>query len=85
MKNYFKEIRTKLIKEIEIDDLEIIDNSHKHIGHKSYSPEKFHLHLKIKSIYLSSLSRLSAQKKIMKVLGEDLKTKIHALEISILK
>ena len=85
MKNYFKEIRTKLIKEIEIDDLEIIDNSHKHIGHKSYSPEKFHLHLKIKSIYLSSLSRLSAQKKIMKVLSEDLKTKIHALEISILK
>ena len=85
MKNYFKEIRTKLIKEIEIDDLEIIDNSHKHIGHKSYSPEKFHLHLKIKSIYLSSLSRLSAQKKIMKVLSEDFKTKIHALEISILK
>ena len=85
MKNYFKEIKTKLIKEIEIDDLEIIDNSHKHIGHKSYSPEKFHLHLKIKSIYLSSLSRLSAQKKIMKVLSEDLKTKIHALEISILK
>ena len=85
MKNYFKEIRTKLIKEIEIEDLEIIDNSHKHIGHKSYSPKKFHLHLKIKSIYLSSLSRLSAQKKIMKVLSEDFKTKIHALEISILK
>ena len=85
MKNYFKEIRTKLNEEIEFEDLEIIDNSHKHIGHKSFSPEKFHLHLKIKSLHLSSLSRLKAQKKIMKVLSEDLKTKIHALEISIEK
>ena len=81
--DYFKEIRTKLIKEIEIDDLEIIDNSHKHIGHKSYSPEKFHLHLKIKSLYLNSISRVNAQKIIMKILEEDLKNRIHALEISI--
>ena len=42
-----------------------------------------HLHLKIKSLYLKSISRLSAQKLIMNVLKEDLKTKIHALEISI--
>ena len=85
MKNYFDQICKKLENEIELEDIQIVDNSHKHKGHKFYSPEKFHLHLKIKSIYLSSLSRLSAQKKIMKVLGEDLKTKIHALEISILK
>ena len=85
MKNYFEEIQLKLNKELELEDIEIVDNSHKHKGHKFYSPEKFHLHLKIKSLYLSSLSRLSAQKKIMKVLSEDLKTKIHALEISIEK
>ena len=41
--------------------------------------------LKIKSLYLSSLSRINAQKIIMKVLDNDLKTKIHALEISIEK
>tara|TARA_B100000900_G_scaffold26850_1_gene20812 strand:+ start:171 stop:428 length:258 start_codon:yes stop_codon:yes gene_type:complete len=85
MNNYFKKIQTKLNKEIEIESVEIVDNSHKHRGHKFYSPEKFHLHLKIKSLYLSSLSRVSAQKKIMKVLSDDLKTKIHALEISIEK
>ena len=85
MKNYFDQICTKLKKEIEIEDIQIVDNSHKHKGHKFYSPEKFHLHLKIKSLHLSSLSRLSAQKTIMKVLSEDLKTKIHALEISIEK
>ena len=85
MNNYFKKIQTKLNKEIEIESVEIVDNSHKHRGHKFYSSEKFHLHLKIKSLYLSSLSRVSAQKKIMKVLSDDLKTKIHALEISIEK
>jgi stress-induced morphogen len=43
------------------------------------------LKLKIKSMYLNSISRVSAQKMIMKLLSEDLKNKIHALEISITK
>ena len=83
MKNYFNQIEAKLKKQIEIEDLLIVDNSHKHKGHKFFSPEKFHLHLKIKSLYLNSISRVSAQKLVMKVLDEDLKSKIHALEISI--
>ena len=83
MKNYFDEIKVKLKKQIEIEELLIVDNSHKHKGHKFFSPEKFHLHLKIKSLYLNSISRVNAQKLIMKILKEDLKTKIHALEISI--
>ena len=85
MKNYFDQICTKLKKEIEIEDIQIVDNSHKHKAHKFYSSEKFHLLLKIKSLYLNSISRVSAQKTVMKVLSEDLKTKIHALEISIEK
>ena len=85
MKNYFDEICKKLNSEIELEHIEIVDNSYKHKKHKSFSPEKFHLHLKIKSLYLSSLSRISAHKIIMKVLSNDLKSKIHALEISIEK
>ena len=85
MKNYFDKICEKLNNEIEIQHIDIVDNSHKHKGHKSFSPEKFHLHLKIKSLYLNSISRVNAQKMIMKILKEDLNTKIHALEISIEK
>ena len=85
MKNYFKAIQEKLNKEIKIEEIEIIDNSHKHKGHKFYSSDKFHLHLKIKSLFLNSISRVSAQKKIMKILRDDLQTKIHALEITIEK
>tara|TARA_B110000444_G_C18395453_1_gene391224 strand:- start:177 stop:434 length:258 start_codon:yes stop_codon:yes gene_type:complete len=83
MKNYFDEISEKLKKQIEIEELEIVDNTHKHKGHKFFSPEKFHLHLKIKSLYLKSISRVNAQKLVMNTLKDDLKKKIHALEISI--
>ena len=83
MKNYFEEIRKKLKDNLNFEDLIIIDNSHLHKKHKSFSPEKFHLHLKFKSTQLNSISRIDAQKMIMQILKDDLKTKIHALEISI--
>ena len=69
MKNYFEEIEAKLKQEIKLENIQIIDNSHKHRGHKS--------------LYLSSISRLNAQKIIMKILSDDLNKKIHALEITI--
>ena len=74
MKNYFKEIEKKLSNQIKFEKLEIVDNSHKHVGHKFFNKEKLHLQLKIKSIYLNSLSKINAHKII-----------IHALEISIEK
>ena len=85
MNNFFKDIVAKLKKEIEIELIEIVDNSHKHVKHKSFSPDKYHLHLKIRSLYLNSLSRVTAQKEVMKVLKDELSSKIHALEISIEK
>ena len=83
MKNYFDEIKEKLRNNLKIEKLEIVDNSHKHKGHKFFSPDKYHLKLKIKSLHLSSISRINAQKMIMKVLQDELKTRIHALEINI--
>ena len=63
----------------------IVDNSNLHKSHKFFSKDKFHLQLNIKSLYLSSMSRLNSQKLVMKVLKEELKNKIHALQISIEK
>ena len=83
MNNYLEEIKKKLTVNIKLEKIEIIDNSHLHSSHKSFKPNMYHLKLNIKSIYLSSISRINAQKLIMKVLKDDLKTKIHALEISI--
>ena len=83
MKDYIKNIEKKLADKIKFEKIEIINNSHKHKGHKFFSKDKYHLHLKIQSLYLKSLTRLNAQKLIMSVLKEELKTKIHALEISV--
>ena len=83
MENYFKYIEKKLQKKIKYESLEIIDNSARHRGHKFFSENKYHLHLKIKSLYLKSISRLHAQKLVMNTLKDDLEDKIHALEISI--
>jgi len=83
MENYFKDIEKRLKEKINFEKLEIINNSEKHRGHKFFSEEKYHLHIKIKSLYLKTITRLNAQKLIMNILKEDLKTKIHALEISI--
>ena len=83
MENYFKYIEKKLKEKISFEKLEIVDNSYQHKGHKFFSEDKYHLHLKVTSLYLKSISRLSAQKLIMNILKEDLKNKIHALEISI--
>ena len=75
MKNYFDALDKKLKQQVQIEELIIVDNSHKHRGHKFFSPEKLHLHFKIKSLYLNSISRVNAQKLIMKILKEDLKKK----------
>ncbi len=83
MKNYFDNIKKKLETNFDIEKIEVVDNSFKHRKHKFFSAEKYHLKLKIKSSYLNSLSRVSSQKMIMKILKDDLKTKIHALEIII--
>ena len=83
MKDYFDKIKDKIKKNVKLESIEIVDNSHKHKNHKFFSPDRYHLHIKIKSLYLNSISRVNAQKMIMKILADDLKTKIHALQISI--
>ena len=85
MKKYFEEIEKKLKDNIKIEEITIVDNSYRHKNHKFFSKDKFHLQLKIKSLYLSSMSRLNSQKLVMKILNEELKNKIHALEINIVK
>ena len=85
MKNYIDKIEKKLKGKIKCESIEIKDNSHLHKKHKFYSKDKFHLHIKFKSNFLFSMPRLKAQRLVMKILEDELKSKIHALEISIQK
>lgn len=83
MKKFLESIEEKLKKNIDIETIKIIDNSDKHRKHKFFDSKKSHLYLEIGSVYLSQLKRLDAQRKIMKILDQELKSQIHALEIKI--
>ena len=83
MKEFIKFIEEKIKSNLEVEKIQIVDNSHLHKGHKFFKENKFHLKLEIKSNQLNAMSKLDAQRKVMQVLKEDLKNKIHALEIKI--
>ena len=83
MINFLKEIEIKINKKLKPEKVLIIDNSNLHTKHKSFDPQKLHLKLIIKSEKLKKMSKIEAHKKIFSILKEDMKNKIHALEIKI--
>jgi stress-induced morphogen len=83
MNEFLKFIENKIKKNIKIESILVLDNSSLHKKHKFFDPQKYHLSLKIESTYLNSLSKIKAQRKVMKLLERELNTKIHALEIKI--
>tara|TARA_B100000700_G_scaffold320590_1_gene418159 strand:+ start:5135 stop:5389 length:255 start_codon:yes stop_codon:yes gene_type:complete len=83
MRSLIQNIEKKIKKNFDVSKIEIIDNSHKHQGHKFFQKGKFHLKIIIRSEDLKNLNKIDAHKKIMQVLRQELKDKIHALEIKI--
>ncbi len=83
MKSFIDELENKIRKNIQLNKIEILDNTNKHKGHKFFNKEKFHLKIIINSDELRLLSTIDAHKKIMKILSDELKNQIHALEIKI--
>ena len=67
------------------DYLEVINDSDKHKGHAgSPNTGNSHFSIKIKSVKLSSLSRVAGQRLIYDVLQDEMNSYIHALSIKIL-
>ena len=83
MMSFFSEIKEKINKKINPENIILIDNSSFHTKHKSFDPKKFHLKIIIKSEKLRALSKIDAHKVIFSILQDEMKNKIHALEIEI--
>ena len=83
MMSFFDEIKEKINKKINPENLILIDNSKLHIKHKSFDSNKFHLKIIIKSKKLKSMSKIMAHKEIFSILKDEMSNKIHALEIEI--
>tara|TARA_B100001029_G_scaffold134066_1_gene112966 strand:+ start:621 stop:875 length:255 start_codon:yes stop_codon:yes gene_type:complete len=84
MENFIKNLEQKLRENIQLSKIEILDNTHKHVKHKSFQKNKYHITLIIESGELRHLNKIEAHKRVIKVISEELKTKIHAVEIKIL-
>ena len=79
-------IKKKLMENLGLKNLEVINNSHLHKNHIS-SPKSGNSHFKIviydKDFYY--LSRVQSHQKIYKCLSEEMNSFIHALEIEIIE
>ena len=76
-------VKKKLITKIIIEQIEVEDKSFLHKNHSGHQKGKFHLKLIIKSNELKSLTKIESNKKIYKVLDEEMKENIHSLQILI--
>ena len=83
MIDFFEQIKEKINKKINPENIILIDNSHLHSKHKSFDVNKFHLKIIIKSKKLKSMSKIMAHKEIFSILKQEMSNKIHALEIEI--
>ena len=81
--NFFEQVKEKINKKINPENVTLIDNSNFHIKHKSFDSNKFHLKIIIKSEKLRSMSKIMAHKEIFSILKDEMNNKIHALEIEI--
>ena len=83
MKIFLDKIKEKINREINPEKISLIDNSNLHTKHKSFDPNKFHIKLLITSSKLKKMKKIDAHKMIFSILEEEMKSKIHALEIEI--
>ncbi len=83
MKSLIETIKEKIRNNIQVSKIEIIDNTHIHKRHKSFNKSKLHLKIMIESDFLKSFNKVDSHKKIISLLKDEIKTKIHSLEIKI--
>ena len=81
--NYLDKIKNIVNENLKPEEISVIDNSAQHVKHKFYNPEKFHLKLIIQSKKLKGMQKIEAHKLVFFALKDELKNRIHALEIEI--
>jgi BolA family transcriptional regulator, general stress-responsive regulator len=79
--NRLEKIRT-LLSVLQPEQIELIDDSHKHAGHAGARDGGGHYQLKIVSAQFVGKSTLARHRMIYSALGEMMKHDIHALNIT---
>jgi len=76
-------VKKKLKKNINIENILIEDKTFLHKNHLGHLSNRFHLKIIIESDELKNLNKIESNKKIYKILDEELKNYIHSLQILI--
>ena len=79
-----KNINTKIKKNINCEEIKIVDKTYWHKKHSSHQIGKFHFHITIKSNDLKKLSKIDRFKKVYKVLDQEMDQHIHSLQLNII-
>ena len=77
-------VKKKLQDQINIEDIKIEDKSFLHKNHPGNQKDKFHLKILLNSKELKKMNRIESNKKIYKILENELKEYIHSLQLLIL-
>ena len=76
-------VKKKIKKNINIENIFIEDKTFLHKNHSGNESNKFHLKITIKSEELKKFNKIESNKKIYKILDEELRNHIHSLQILI--
>ena len=76
-------VKKKIVKEIKIENIKIEDKSFLHKNHPGNQENKYHLKISIESKELKKLSKIESNKKIYKILDQEIKNNIHSIQILI--
>ena len=77
-------IERRLRNALSIDSIEIVDESHLHVGHPGADSEGGHFHVTIVAENFDGLPTLARHRLIYDALGDAMQTEIHALSIKAL-
>ena len=83
IKELIANVKKKLKKNIEIENILVEDKTFLHKNHPSHENNKFHLKISIRSDELKKFNKIESNKKIYKILDVELKKHIHSLQILI--
>ena len=76
-------IKKKLQDQIVIENILIEDKSFLHKKHSGNQPGKFHLKISLQSEELKQMKKIDSNKKIYKILNDELDKYIHSIQILI--
>tara|TARA_B110001450_G_scaffold243477_1_gene254744 strand:- start:440 stop:700 length:261 start_codon:yes stop_codon:yes gene_type:complete len=74
-------IEKKLRDSVPIEDIIVEDRTYLHKNHKTHQLGRMHVRLKIQSLELKKMNKISSTKKIYEILNEEIKNHIHSIEI----